>query len=306
MNELITSGSPGLTGVSERAIVFGQQNSLVGIVAHASGSTPEIDRPAIVILNTGIIHRVGHNRMYVALSRKIALAGYVALRFDLSGIGDSDSRTEGLTPLESSLRDIREAIDWLATARRASQIILVGLCSGADQAVVYGPTDPRVVGLVLIDPSIPPTLKYFLKRVGPRLLRLRSWHSVGTGQSRVLRLLRDRVASAFVSKSHPGPWSLQNPKVRSYLEKTYRALVESGVEILAIFTGGEGSVRHNYREQLIDAFPDVQFGKKLQLEYFADCNHTFKFEADRIRLTRVVMEWMDKLHCGAIRQKLES
>ena len=156
MVEVIKSGGSNFKRVNEQAIVFGQQKSLVGIVTSAATSTAPTGRPAIVILNTGIVHRVGYNRMYVPLSRTLAATGYTVLRFDYSGIGDSEPRADGFTPLASSLTDIREALDWLETVRQASQIILLGLCSGADHAVLYGPTDPRVVGLVLIDPSIPP------------------------------------------------------------------------------------------------------------------------------------------------------
>ena len=120
MTEVIESGGPNSeptnaqAQVSEQAIMFGQNKSLVGIATQATAKS-ETSPPAIVILNTGIIHRIGHNRMYVALSRTLAAAGYTVLRFDLSGIGDSESRPEGLTPLASSLADIREALDWLET-----------------------------------------------------------------------------------------------------------------------------------------------------------------------------------------------
>jgi dienelactone hydrolase len=292
---MIASLAPNPKRVSEQAIVCGAQKSLVGILTQPTASTAPTDRPAVVILNTGIIHRVGHNRMYVALSRTLAMAGYTVVRFDFSGIGDSAPRAEALTPLQSSLADIRETLDWLETVRHASRVILIGLCSGADYAVLYGPTDPRVVGLILLDPTLPPTFRYYLKHVGPRLLRLSSWLSVATGKGHILTMLRERVASALARHGRFGPWSMQNPKVRSYVEKTYQTLVESGIEILAVFTAGPSSVRQNYREQLFDAFPNVPFEKKLRLEYFEDCDHTFVAEADRGRLTRAIMEWIDKL-----------
>ena len=71
---------------------------------------------------------------------------------------------------------------------------------------------------------------------------------------------------------------MQNPKMRSYFEKTYQTLVENGIEILAVFTSEPNSIRHTYREQLFDAFPKVPFEKKLRLEYFEDCDHLFMFE----------------------------
>src|SRR5208337_1020254 len=80
---------------------------LVGIVTQPVDYEPE-DRPVFVILNTGIIHRVGHHRMYVSLARALARLGYQVLRFDLSGIGDSESREDGLSLLDGALADVRE------------------------------------------------------------------------------------------------------------------------------------------------------------------------------------------------------
>ena len=92
------------------------------------------------------------------------------------------------------------------------------------------PRISRVAGLVLIDPSLPPTSRYYLKYIGHRLLRLRSWRSVATGKGHSLTMLRERIASALAPRGQFGPWSLQNPKVRSYFEKAYQTLVERGIE----------------------------------------------------------------------------
>ena len=80
--------------ISEQAVLFGSWTSLVGIVTKAV-SPASANRPAIVILNTGIIHRVGHHRMFVTMSRALGAVGYTVLRFDFSGIGDSSPAMTG-------------------------------------------------------------------------------------------------------------------------------------------------------------------------------------------------------------------
>ena len=67
--------------ISEQAVLLGQRQSLVGVLARAVAETPA-DGPTVVILNTGIIHRVGHHRMFVTMSRALANVGYAVLRFD--------------------------------------------------------------------------------------------------------------------------------------------------------------------------------------------------------------------------------
>ena len=159
--------------ITERAVVIGKYRSLVGIVTR--GLACQTGFPVVVILNTGIFHRVGHGRMWLTLSRVLARMGYTVLRFDLSGIGDSESRPEALSPWESVVADIGEVADWIETTLGTRHMILMGRCSGADHAVFYGSSDPRVVGLVLLDPAIPRTSRYHLHFYGKRLLRLRSW-----------------------------------------------------------------------------------------------------------------------------------
>jgi alpha/beta superfamily hydrolase len=127
----------------EQAVLLGERKSLVGIVTQAVGGAAPVHEVALVFLNTGIIHRVGHHRMYVTFSRVLAAEGYTVLRFDLSGIGDSDYRIDGLSPLESNLSDIKEVLDWLETTKQAKRVILVGLCWGADSAVHYAAGDTQ-------------------------------------------------------------------------------------------------------------------------------------------------------------------
>jgi pimeloyl-ACP methyl ester carboxylesterase len=279
--------------ISEKAVSLGQQKAMVGIVTQPVAAELRGDRPAILILNTGIIHRVGHNRMYVNLSRALAQAGYVVLRFDLSGIGDSESRADGLGPLDAALADIRDAIDGLERARQAERVIICGLCSGADHAVLYGYTDPRVVGLVLMDPSVPPTARYYFAYIRRRLMRLRSWTNFASGRGVLARRLLERLAVALGLKLRPRTPSFSDRKVRSYLERVYRDSIALGIQFLAVFTAVEDS-RQNYSEQLFDAFPSVSFGDQLRLEFFEEAGHTFMFESERVRLTQVIFDWLSR------------
>src|SRR4051794_10640028 len=95
----------------EQAVLLGR-HSLVGILTRPPPARQK-DAPAIVILNTGIVHRVGHHRMYVSLARELATSGRTVVRFDFAGIGDSKPRNDGTSPLIASLSDIREVLDTL-------------------------------------------------------------------------------------------------------------------------------------------------------------------------------------------------
>jgi pimeloyl-ACP methyl ester carboxylesterase len=267
--------------ITEQVVLLGGRNTSVGILTRAVAEPT--DRLAIVFLNTGIIHRVGYHRMFVAMSRAFATAGYPALRFDFSGIGDSEPRQDALSPLEACMADIGDALDWLERTHQISRVVLIGLCSGADHAVQYGHTDARVVGLVLLDPTIPTTARHVVHYVALRLTDPRSWARFFTGRSRVIRIW-SRPGSASRREPLPGA----GPPLP--IEHHYRLSVANGIAMLAAFTGE--STRQTYREQMIDAFPTVAFGDLLKLEFFDDSDHVFSRQIDRMRLNQLILDWI--------------
>ncbi len=99
--------------IRDHAVAFGKSNGLVGIVTEPAYGPAETEHygaptrpPAVVLLNTGVTHRVGANRMSTTWSRRLAAAGHFVLRFDQSGIGDSERRQDNLTPLDAALADL--------------------------------------------------------------------------------------------------------------------------------------------------------------------------------------------------------
>src|SRR5262249_7645154 len=82
------------------------------------------------------------------------------------------------------------------------------------------------------------------------------------------------------------------PNWQTILEQAYQGSVTAGTKLLAIFTEGRGDTRQTYREQILEGFPNVSFGDKLQLEYFRECDHTFMYQADRKLLAEVVLDWL--------------
>ena len=278
--------------ISEQAVLLGKQHSLVGIMTRAVTAAPS-RHPTVVILNTGIMHRVGHHRMFVTLSRALAGVGFNVLRFDFAGIGDSEPRTDSLSPLDSSLTDLGEVLDWLEQERGISRVVLVGLCSGADHAILYGHSDPRVAALVLMDPSIPTTMRFYAQYILRHMTRLRSYISVALGRSGLLRLWIGELFYGLRSSAEMRPASLKDLRFHAYLKQSYRNAIDNGVRILAVFTGD--TTRQTYRDQMFDAFPDIVFGDRLKLEFFQGTDHLFTSEKDRTRLYDIILNWMGSM-----------
>jgi pimeloyl-ACP methyl ester carboxylesterase len=283
-----------MTGAFNELIVqFGRSGSLLGILSRPPSELP-IRRPAVVILNTGIAHRTGHHRMYVKMARDLAALGHLVFRFDFSGIGDSASRGDSLNQIEAHQADVSEALDWLAASYDVNEAILIGLCAGAEIALKYGHSDKRVIGLVLLDPTIPPTARFYRHYIARRLIQPRSWWSFVSGRGRIWEELSGRARAAFGAASTQSE-STTDRGIRSELEQLYLKSFARNLSVLIVVTGGPWEGRQSYREQLFDALPNVPFQGWASLEYHKDADHTFTSEAARVRLQERVLGWIEAL-----------
>ncbi|WP_158214529.1 alpha/beta fold hydrolase [Phaeobacter sp. 22II1-1F12B] len=276
----------------EQVVLFGAKQSLCGIVTHPTTKTPGIP---IVVLNTGIIHRVGHHRMYVTLARRWAAQGHPVVRFDFGGIGDSPVQSDELPPLDANLISIGEVCDWVESNLGLSRFVLIGLCSGADHSVIYAARDPRVAGVVLIDPTIPRTWQFFLRDTLSRLKRPVIYRNILSGRGSTWARIR-HLFGGKAPEPRQGEFAqpqLETPEAIAFLEETYQKAVTNGAEMLAVFTGGH-SFQHNYRRQLLDALQNVDFGEQLDLHYFKDSDHTFTYLKHRERLFALLDDWLEK------------
>jgi len=139
-----------MSGDSVQPIVFRCGGSAVlGILHLAAGDRHEA---AVLVIVGGPQYRVGSHRQFVSTARALAAAGYPVLRFDHRGMGDSEGVFTGF---EGIAEDIRAAIDTLVeTCRPRRGVVLLGLCDAASAALMYCGSDPRVVGLILMNPWV--------------------------------------------------------------------------------------------------------------------------------------------------------
>ena len=138
--------------IGEEVVLFGSASTLVGIVTAPPIDATDAARPGVILLNAGLLHRIGPNRLHVELARRLAAMGLVVLRFDFSGVGDSDVRGDDLPFWETTIQETREAMTFLGKSRGPQRFVLMGLCSGAVGSFRTARVDSRVAGAVLLDP----------------------------------------------------------------------------------------------------------------------------------------------------------
>jgi pimeloyl-ACP methyl ester carboxylesterase len=283
-------------GVRERVVRFGPRESLVGILATPKQAPKDL--PHVIVVNAGIIHRVGPNRLYVDIARAVAAVGYPVLRFDLSGLGDSDDMLGGASLTESAVRDIRLAMTHLEATRQATKFLVFGLCSGANHAAVTAFVEPRVVGLMLIDPSVQRTRRSKIVHVIRRLRHASTLREVVLLRHPVFRRSAGGRSSAAMSvaqaaEGQSGQRATPDTATASPADtrQSIEALVARNVHMMLVFTGGVNH-QYNYYEQLHDLLPGLDFRGLLRLHYMPDTDHTVSDVAGRATLLARLVDWL--------------
>jgi len=272
-----TQMAPPATAAEVMETLHGFGDGLVGTLSRLPGRAPR--RTALVLLNPGLLRRTGPFRLYVQLARRLAAQGFVVLRFDQSGLGDS-----ALSPRVSEhlKRDeIAAAMDLVTRETGVSRFVLGGLCSGADDAFNIAPLEPRVAGIILLDGVSYPTRGHWLRHYLPRLL----------SPARVLRFLRRRLGGPAAAQAAPGNEDLRDFPRRAEATRRLESLDERGVQALLLYTGG-AAYYHNHRRQARECFGKVMRSPRMTTDYWPECDHTFYLRAHREKLFARLAEWM--------------
>ncbi len=169
------------TQTQERAVRFQVGDAALLGILHAGN--PEAAHGVLVLVG-GPQYRVGSHRQFLLLARRLAGAGIPVLRFDYRGMGDSEGTARNF---EGVGADILAAVDCLhAQVPSLRSVTLWGLCDGASAALIHAWQDPRVSGLILLNPWVRTQeglAKAYLKRYYlRRLLSLDFWEGLLRGR----------------------------------------------------------------------------------------------------------------------------
>jgi hypothetical protein len=261
---------------------FGRYLHLAGVATLPESGRADARAPMVLMLNAGLLHRVGPHRMSVVLARQLAEAGIASFRFDIGGRGDSESGTDAEGGEQQALADIVDAMDFAGRRFQVDKFVTFGLCAGADRGHAMALNDARIVGGILLDGHGFRTLGYYFKHYLPRLLRVKVWLNL-------LRrhLTREPADDAAAELNQRRPFG-----ARESVSRELQTLVDRGARMLYIYTGGVAQEYYNYGGQFWDMFHDLDARGRIAVEYFPDSDHTFTHAADRGKLLNAVGNWL--------------
>ena len=268
--------------MNERAISFGESGALFGIIG--SPEIPDPQRPAVLIPNNGVIHRVGPSRMHVELARALAAAGVVSLRLDNAGLGDSEM-VPGRSDADSA-PDLCAAMDALDARNISSGVIIIGSHSGAHEAHEAARVDPRLIGAVFLDGYVHSTPRAWLNRTVARLTeRNRLPPPTPLGVS-----LTPKSGSALHDVL-PGEIHYYEPPTHERMAADLVEFMRRQLSLLYIYTG-DVEHEYTYAAQLIDAFPLVRGYRRLTVRHLPEADHHFIRRATREALIDMLVDWV--------------
>src|SRR5512133_2120316 len=277
---------------TETPLQFGVERHLVGILT-APAETIDSREFALIILNAGVLHRVGPHRLHVKLARRAAELGVPALRMDLSGIGDSRSPRTDLSFRALAVKDVQAALDLVSQRLGVNHFPLFGLCSGADNSLATALADERVFSIAMVDPISYVSPQAKLRKLKSRLGELGSVREVTRwGVARAAKRIEEdanrTLGQAGEGSSEKTQQGREVPEKSSY-ETQLLTLCNRGVQILTLFSGAMDD-RFNGPNQLFEVFPTLK--GRVTCEYFPGANHTFVELSTQADLLHAVTRWL--------------
>ena len=266
----------------EHVLKLGPGHNLVAVVTPPAGNPRGI---GVILLNAGVLHRVGPHRLHVKIARHVAARGFTGVRFDLSGIGDSPAAGSAAPHGEQAVRDTRAVMDELARAWGVERFALFGICSGAEKAYLTAIADDRVAGVFLMDGFAYRTPKGRLLHLATRLR-----NATPAKIARKLGRLLARGAPERLRSNAP-EGVLPNPPRERFAADMQR-LVERGAHVTLTYSANS-IVR--YQDEMRDAFPGAGFMNEVVCHYMPEMNHIVTLVAAQERLRGLIDAWLDAL-----------
>lgn len=274
---------------TEKGIIFDcGEDRLVGVA-----TVP--DTPAqtgVLILVGGPQYRVGSHRQFTQLARSLGDVGIASLRFDFSGMGDSEGDKREFSRTQDNIAMAIEA--FLDAVSGVTRVVLWGLCDAASSAMMYAHLHSQVVGMVLLNPWVhageyAPDVKmtHFYR---PFLADGIKWRGLVSSRNKILPTLRElgRDTLALVKKRGI---SSDQPFVQQMLDGLkrfqYDVLIVLSAEDL---TASEfSSLMANDSE-----WKRATSGPSIDTRTVAAADHTFSTASLKKEVSQLTIDWVSQ------------
>ncbi|MGZ8565481.1 MAG: alpha/beta fold hydrolase [Actinomycetota bacterium] len=270
----------------------------------------DADTAVVFMAGTSQPPTTERNSFAVRFCRRMAGLGFLAMRFDYRGTGESTGIRKGTRPSEPATEDLVGVVGYLETSGY-HRFVLGGTCYGAITALTGAVTMPAVKGLVLL--SIPirnydadekaatATANWSLgdwirRATDPRVLRglldreNRLWYRRYVAVK--LRAIRTRGGPSR-GADRPRPAEVASPLLLGPLE----AVVRNGVPVLIVY-GTEDEYVEAFEEAMQGRLGEIvrMGGPLVQVEMLRGRLHGFAQVEPQDDVMDVIERWLEHHH----------
>lgn len=243
---------------------------VVGILHTPDANTAK--SPAVLMLHGFTATKTESHRIFVKTARALAKTGFVALRFDFRGWGDSGGESEE-SSISSMVEDVKAGTDFLLAHPNVdpSRLGYLGFSTGGAAAALAAGHDDRVRTVAL-------------------------WNAVADGGPIVQNLITVQRATAMATKGvvdYNGNRISRRFIMEFMTMKPVAALAKRPVPTLLIQAGKDPSVPAGQ----VDIYEQALAGKGVRCakSILADADHVFSTSAWEQRVIEETVKWFEGL-----------
>ena len=265
---------------NEHAFRFGRAQHLVGVAGLPASPSP-IEPVGVIVLNAGMVHRVGPFRLHVEMTRRLNACGYPTLRFDLSSLGDSSASDESQSQTQQVHADVADAMSLLTSHAGCRRFVLIGLCSGAQNAHTVAIDEPRVAGAIFLDGYAYRTTGFRVRHYLPRVWKPARW---GRFIGRRLRAVGNKEGDAVFAVRFPP---------LDQVKRELSDMLDRGLKLHFIYSGGVASY-FNHPRQFRECYGRLADRPDISVRFFERTDHTYALQVDRMCLFDDIEDWLQR------------
>ncbi|NUP09097.1 MAG: alpha/beta fold hydrolase [Polyangiaceae bacterium] len=318
--------------MSEEPVTFQSgANRLSGMLHRPDGAPSDV---AVLFVHSGARGRLGSTFQYPVAARALAKKGIASMRWDPSGMGDSEGRIDDTKMLDffgsiqagCFVADTLAAIEELDRQVAPKKLVLWGLCGGGITALLAAPRAKRKIdGLVLL--STPVLLdsaqqspletisaehaashlwtlyakKLLSLEAYKRLFRMESdIETIKTYATAFVKGTAKKIARKVKNRIAPPPPDAParplHPRQNPHYLEALSAMVQKDAKLLMLY-GETDSLRYDFWNEVYEPLvqKDEAYGKRVEVHLVEGCNHLFTLREWQAAALRHFDAWLPKV-----------
>ena len=269
--------------MTEEPICYGEQGRGMAIATLPESLT---GAPVVMIFNAGLLHRAEPHRINVLVARELAKIGCIVIRADWSGLGDTPAR-QGVTSRDSVEKDWQFLKQAAVERFGVRPLLLMGLCSGSDDAVILASQEDNVKGLILLDPVVKKDSGFMARAFFQLFFNLQRWKNI-PGK------ITTSIAQLFASSNQVNDVNmdeLRDLPTDENIKLAFDKLINNDGRVLAFFTNY--ALRYyNKQGQWSRVVSYENFSEICDENFWPYVDHLYTVSDHREMLIKAIADWV--------------